>query len=211
MESCIWLRVKYGGKTGNYFLTLLLHGPGEECGKIIGRDCCGLPKKTTEKIEIRRMGNLAEAKVVRHGVLLMDVKVYLDGTYNTSLAAEKIGDHKAGDTFASTNLFHKVDLSPTKTGVEFCNGRLMYTEYQNTCQGFEKGKLEIRMNSSPDDPYGELEVVRPLGGAWYQYGQCVRVDAGLLAEIDTEKTMPYLMTGLYDRSMMGEGGTYMDI
>lgn len=211
MESCIWFRVKYKEKTGNYFLALLLHGPGEECGKIIGRDCCGLPKKTTEKIEIRRMGRFVTAKVVRHGVTLMDVKAELDGAYNDSQAALCIGDHKPGDTFCSTNLFHKVDLNPTQTGVEFRNARLMYTEYQNTCQVFEKGKLEIRMTSSPDDPYGELKVVRPLGAAWYRYGDAIRVDAGLLTEVDTQKTMPYLMTGLYDRSMMGDGGTCMDI
>lgn len=211
MESCIWFRVKYREKAGNYFLSLLLHGPGEECGKIIGRDCCGLPKKTTEKIEIRRMGNTAIAKVVRHGVTLIDVKVELDGAYNVPEAALRIGDHKEGDIFNSINLFHKVDLNPTKTGVEFKNARLMYTEYQNTCQVFEKGKLEIKMTSSEDDPYGELEVVKPLGAAWYRYGDCIRMDAGLLTEVDTKKTMPYLMTGLYDRSMMGDGGTYMNI
>lgn len=211
MESCIWFRVRYGEKTGNYFLCLLLHGPGEECGKIIGRDCCGLPKKTTEKIEIRRMGSYATAKVVRHGVTLMDVRAELDGAYNDESAAIRIGDHKAGETFNSINLFHKVDLNPAKTGVEFQNARLMYTEYKNTCQAFEKGKLEITMNSSPDDPYGELKVVKPLGAAWYKYGDCIRVDAGLLTPVDTKKVMPYLMTGLYDRSMMGDGGTCLDI
>lgn len=211
MESCIWFRVKYKEKIGNYFLSLLLHGPGEECGKIIGRDCCGLPKKTTEKIEIRRMGSTATAKVVRHGVTLIDVKVELDGSYNVPEAALRIGDHKEGDSFSSINLFHKVDLNPTKTGVEFKNARLMYTQYQNTCQVFEKGKLDIKMTSSVDDPYGELEVVKPLGAAWYRYGDCIRTDAGLLTEVDTKKTMPYLMTGLYDRSMMGDGGTYMNI
>ena len=211
MESCIWFRVKYKENTGNYFLSLLLHGPGEECGKIIGRDCCGLPKKTTDRIEIRRMGSTAWASVVRHGVTLMEVKADLDGAYNEKEAALRIGDHRAGDTFNSTNLFHKVDLNPVKDGVEFRNARLMYTEYRNTCQSFEKGKLEIRMASSPDDPYGELEVVRPLGAAWYKYGDCIRIDAGLLAEVDTQKTMPYLMTGLYDRSMMGDGGTCLAI
>lgn len=211
MESCVWFRVKYKETTGNYFLSLFLHGPGEECGKIIGRDCCGLPKKTTELIEIRRMGKTAIARVVRHGVTLMDVRAELDGEYNSPEAVVRIGDHKAGEVFNSINLFHKVDLNPTKTGVEFRNARLMYTEYQNTCQNFEKGKLEIRMNSSPDDPYGELEVVKPLGAAWYKYGEIVRVDAGLVTEVDTKKTMSYLMTGLYDRSMMGDGGTYMNI
>lgn len=211
MESCIWFRVKYGDQTGNYFLCLLLHGPGEECGKIIGRDCCGLPKKTTELIEVRRMGKTATAKVVRHGVTLMDVKIELDGEYNDPTASERIGDHQKGETFSSVNLFHKIDLNPTKDGVEFKNARLMYTQYQNTCEEFVKGKLEIKVASSPDDPYGELEVVKPLGGAWYHYGDVVRVDAGLIAEVDTRKTMPYLMTGLYDRSMMGDGGTYLNI
>ncbi len=82
MESCIWFPVTYEETRGNYFLNLMLHGPGEECGKIIGKEYCGLPKKTAERIEIRRIGDRAFAKVVRYGVTLLDVQVTLDGAYN---------------------------------------------------------------------------------------------------------------------------------
>lgn len=212
MESCIWFPVRYQDSIrGNYFLSLMLQGPGEECGKIVGRDCCGLPKKSTELIEVRRTGNIATAKVVRHGVTLMDVKATLDGAYNDPSAEMMLGAHQAGDIFTSKNLFHKVDLEPTKTGVTFMNARLMYTDYQNTCEHWDKGSLEIKMTSSPDDPYGELEVLRPLGAVWYKYGDCIRTDAGLLAQLDTDAVMPYLMTGLYDRSMMGEKSIFLNL
>jgi hypothetical protein len=38
-------------------------------------------------------------------------------------------------------------------------------------------------------------------------GECARVDVGFLAQLDADSVMPYLMTALYDRSMMGEQST----
>lgn len=212
MESAIWIPVTYQDKAkGNYFLALTLHGAGEECGKIVGRDCQGLPKKTADLIDVRLFGGIARARVIRHGVELMNVKVTLDGSYNDLRCNSFIGTHREGDRIDSYNIFHKVDLTPTPRGVDFGNARLMYTKYENICKDFIQGKLEIKMCSSPDDPYGELEVVKPLGAAWYRYTECARVDAGLLCALNTEEVMPYLMSGLYDRSMLGDKGTYLCI
>ncbi|MBO1306107.1 acetoacetate decarboxylase family protein [Enterococcus sp. 669A] len=212
MESVVYTVAQHGDIVGGYSLNLMLHGPGAEQGVIVGRDCCGIPKKYADEMELRRMGDQCTAKIVRHGVTLMEIDLNLTGEYNAPVAAGMIGDPEPGDVGTTCSFFHKYNLTQTEKGnCEFSDLKMVTLDMANTTQTWDKGELSIKVASSPDDPYGELEVVQPLGAAWFKNSDCLMKKTTEICELDVDATMPYLMTGRYDRSMMGHKGTYLNI
>lgn len=213
MESVVYTVVKHGDIVGGYSLNLMLHGPGAEQGLLIGRECCGIPKKYADHMELRRMENQCTAKLVRHGVTLMDIEVDLSaGDYDAVAAGAMIGDPQPGEVGKTCSIFHQYDVTQTTEGNSvFSNVEMVTLDMENTNVSWEKGKLKIRMTSSPDDPYGELEVIQPLGAAWFKNSDCKMLRTNPIAKLDAEITMPYLMMGRYDRSMMGYAGTYLNV
>lgn len=213
MESVVYTLAKHGDIVGGYSLNLMLHGPGAEQGTIIGREACGIPKKFADQMELRRMENYCTAKLVRHGVTLMEMEVDLtDNDYDAAAGAAMIGDPQPGDVGKTCSFFHQYNLTQTPEGnCEFSNAKLVTLEMENTNVTWDKGKLNIKMTSSPDDPYGELEVIQPLGAAWFKNSDCKMLRTTPILDLDTELVMPYLMTGRYDRSTMGYVGTYLNV
>lgn len=212
MESVIYTVAQHKDIVGGYSLNLMLHGPGAEQGVIVGRDCCGIPKKYADFMELRRMGEQCSAKIIRHGVTLLEIDLDLTGDYNAPVAGAMIGDPAPGDVGETCSFFHKYNLTQTAEGnCVFSDVKLVTLDMANTTQMWEKGSLAIKMTSSPDDPYGELEVVQPLGAAWFKSSDCLMLRTNEITDLDAEATMPYLMTGRYDRSMMGHKGTHLNI
>ncbi len=209
LESVISTPCKYKNDVGRYAYGLLLHGHGTEGGTILGSNCCGIPKKRADFMELNRIGDLVTAKVVRHGVTLLECNIKL-GEYNVQEASDFLRTPVPGSVNEGINFYHKFNMTQTGNGnCIFSDVNLVKLVSKSKSLSWEPGFLDIKVNSSPDDPYGEFEVVKPLGAAFFENEYIEMSKLIKLAELDTEETMPYLMTGRYDRSMMGKKSTYL--
>ncbi|MFD1471708.1 acetoacetate decarboxylase family protein [Companilactobacillus mishanensis] len=205
MEAVLYVLANYDDKMiGAYPFNLMLHGPGAEEGVIAGREGAGIPKKLADKFEIRRNDNSATAIVERHGTRLMELS-WEKGDYNEPDLAHQVFDAQSvlNSQAETSSFFYTWDMDQVEDGSNvFSNVKLVATQSTTVTDSFEPGKLSIKLNSSDDDPFGELKVLKPLGAAWYHVDTSVMHNTLKLADVDAKKTMPYLLTGRYDRSMM---------
>ena len=209
MESFIGTPCKYKDDTGGYAYNLMLYGHGAEGGAIIGTNFCGIPKKIADSMEINRVGDQVSAKVVRHGTTLIDCSIKL-GRYNAAAAETFLGNPQPGSINPSNSFFHTFNTRHTENGnCVFTDASLVKLEYCSKSVSWEPGELTIKMNSSPDDPFGELAVLQPIGGAFFENEYIEMTRTVELEKLIAEDVMPYLMTGRYDRSMMGHPSTYL--
>ena len=89
-EAMLGVYVKHGDRIGLYPVSFLLSGPGAEMATLPGREKYGLPKKMCEREEdicITKEEGRVRAIARRHGIILADVSVKLDGEYNNPVAA----------------------------------------------------------------------------------------------------------------------------
>lgn len=209
MESCIATPCKYRDDIAPYAYNLMLSGHGAESGTIVGSNCCGIPKKTADLIEVNRIDDVVTAKIVRHGTTLVDCTVKL-GRYNTSLASTYLGDPAPGSTNQGASFFHTFNMIQTEGGNSvFSDVNLVKLVTKAKTLSWEPGELTMTTASSGDDPFGELAVMQPMGAAFYENEYIEMTKTVKLAELDPDATMPYLMSGRYDRSMMGHMSTYL--
>ena len=209
IESLICTPCKYKNDVGGYSYNLMLFGHGAESGTIVGSNCCGIPKKTADGMEVNRIGDCVTAKILRHGVTLVDLEIKL-GHYNSSLASAYLGDPAPGSVNTGCNFFHTFNMIQTENGNSvFSDVFLVKLVTQAKCLNWEPGELNITMRSSADDPFGELAVIQPIGGAFFENEYIEMTKTVKLAELNADETMPYLMSGRYDRSMMGCPSTYL--
>jgi acetoacetate decarboxylase len=205
MESSVGIPAKYGDISGAYSLSLMLTGPGAQCGLIVGDQGCGIPKKIADEIEVRRQANRVYAKVVRHGTILLELEADLDGEV-------VLGDvNQMNGRYGS--FYHKYDMIQTEQGnTVFSNLRLV-SEYVSIAQkSSQSGRLlSLKVQSTPDDPYGELAMVEPVSAQWIEWPVVIMEHAKVLAQLDVDEVMPYLMSGRFDRSMMGYKSTYFNV
>lgn len=209
MESCIATPCRYKDDAGPYAYNLMLSGHGAESGTIVGSNCCGIPKKRADRIEVNRIDDIVTAQIVRHGTVLLDCEIKL-GKYNTSMASNYLGDPAPGSTNPGTTFFHTFHMAQTDQGNSvFSDVHLVKLLTKARCLSWEPGTLSIRTRSSGDDPFGELAVMQPMGGAYYENEYIEMSKTVRLEALDAAATMPYLMSGRYDRSMMGHPSTYL--
>ncbi|BAN73672.1 MULTISPECIES: acetoacetate decarboxylase family protein [Lacticaseibacillus] len=204
LEQTLFALVSYQDKmVGSYPLTLLLHGPGAESGLVAGREGAGIPKKLADRIELRRNDNQATASVDRHGKTLLTVD-WEAGDVNDPSILKTFGSQFALNKPSEMNsFFFTYDLNQDDHGANhFTNVELVATQMQSLADRVEPGKLKIKVDSTEDDPFGELPVLKPLGAMWYHFATSTMVKTLHLEKVDAEKTAPYLITGRYDRSMM---------
>ena len=199
------VRLKRNGPVYSYFLEFIVHGPGAFNSLTQGREIFGTPKKVADSIDMWRIGNKAAAKVVRNGVTLIDVEMDIDGAYNTPAGAMLLGQPGATKS-TGTNLFYRYFLERTEDGgVKFLDGQLASNQKETDIASYEAGKLRIKMQSSLNDPLGELEVVQPLGAAFFKYSETRIIRCGKLMDVENiDEIVPYLLTTRYDRGNMGD-------
>lgn len=193
---------------GAYPLTLLLHGPGAESGVIAGREGAGIPKKLADSIDLRRMDNHATASVARHGQTLMNVSWDAGELNDPSIMQQFAGTLALGKEAEMNSFFYRYDINQHDDGTNhFSNVQLVATQLRSLADQVEPGSLSIEMNSTPDDPFGELKVLKPLGAAWFHFDTSVMFNTLTLDTVDTDATMPKLLTGRYDRSFFNPKST----
>lgn len=209
LEQSIFALVSYKDKMmGAYPITLLLHGPGAESGVIAGREGAGIPKKLADSIDLRRNDDTATATVVRHGTTLMNVSWEKGELNDPSIMKQFAGQLALGKEAEMNSFFYKYDIDQHDDGTNhFNNVQLVATQLRSLADQVEPGKLTIEMNSTPDDPFGELKVLKPLGAAWFHFDTSVMFNTLKLETVDTVATMPKLLTGRYDRSFFNPKDT----
>lgn len=203
LEQTLYALVSYDGKMmGAYPFELLLHGPGAETGLVAGREGACIPKKLADDITLRRTGDHAEASVIRHGKELLHVE-FDKGAINEPSFMEQFASMLPLNQEVQTNsFFFNYNLKQDKAGANhFENVELVATQMKSYTDQLEAGKLSITLDSTEDDPLGELPVLKPLGAAWYHFNTSTMFNTLHLTPVDAAATAPYLITGRYDRGI----------
>ena len=207
-ELCIAVLAKYGDAVGPYAVTLMLHGPGAECGQICGAELAPIPKKLADDIVIDRFGDKVSAHVVRHGERIFEIGIDLSQPYNDEqMGNGLLGDgSNVGKTVEGMQMYHRHALYQTEDGrteadhVQFCG----MTVSTKTSQ-FEKGRItKLEFRSTPDDPYEEITAESLIGADWAITEKCIMQSGTVLGDLDPKETLPYLLACFYDSALFGK-------
>lgn len=208
MEGGIGVMAKYGGVSGIYFFNLQLSGPGALMGAFTGREGSGLPKKLCERIVVERTDEFAHCFMERNGVRLVDVELEI-GQYNNpafSVEQENCQTIPGGLLTEGGCLLHRYALD-AEGELGFKDLRIMAYDSPTRYYSWEPASATMKLNSSIDDPYGEIPLLTILGAGWAKCDNFVRKQT-VLYHYPQEKiheTMQYLFTGRYDRSLLCKG------
>ncbi|MCI1986141.1 MAG: acetoacetate decarboxylase family protein [Lactobacillus sp.] len=209
LEQTLYALVSYKDKMmGAYPFELLLSGPGAEAGLVAGREGAGIPKKLADDIQLRRTGNQAHAEVVRHGKTLLSLD-WEAGEINDPSFMEQFAAMLPLNQEVQTNsFFFNYDLQQDDAGANhFTNVELVATQMKSFTDSLEPGKLSLKLDSTEDDPLGELPVLKPLGAAWYHFKTSTMFKTLNLEAAAADATAPYLITGRFDRGVFDPAAT----
>ncbi|SPC39592.1 acetoacetate decarboxylase family protein [Latilactobacillus fuchuensis] len=213
LEQTLYALVSYQDKMmGAYPFELLLHGPGAEAAMVAGREGAGIPKKLADKIELTRMGDTAHAAVRRHGQELLAVDWAAGDINDLSFLPQFAQMMPLNKPVENTSFFFDYDVEQAEDGSNhFANVQLVATQMTSVTSSLEPGKLTLKLNSTEDDPLGELKVLKPLGAGWYHFDTSVMHQTVKLADVDADAIAPYLITGRYDQGILKPQATSYQI
>ncbi len=201
-EAMLGVYVKFGAQTGLYPVSFLLSGPGAEMATLPGREKFGLPKKMCEQeddIQIIREDGSARATARRHGVVLADVSIKLDGEYNNPGAAACYAGASDGGKSGGTSFYMHPFIEPDENGIPSFSKVNVYSNVaEYTYRIWTPGKVTVRLKSSGDDPWGQLPVLENMGGA-YSENDIEMKELVKIGEADPSLAVPKLLTARYDR------------
>jgi len=203
LEGGIGVLAKYGDTTGVYFFNLQLSGPGALMGAFTGREGSGLPKKLCERIVVERNGDYGRCYMERKGVRLIDVELEI-GKYNIPellLGNEECEKFPDGKIAGGGCLLHKYRMDDGFKDME-----ILYYDSPTRYYTWEPASAVVKLNSSIDDPYGEIPLHTVIGAAWSKCDNFVQ-GMSVLYRYPQDKTteaMQYLFTGRYDQSLLGK-------
>lgn len=204
-ESIIKIPCLYGDLPGIYMPALILGGPGQEMAMHLGRGFSGMSKKCGAQFNMRRNGDRVYVDVSRRGSKLIEASLKI-GEFNTPAAAEVFGAPKAGDTLPSNFFLYTFDRIHNDDGsLDMSHGRLLNTSLVTNYHSYEPATAELKLLSGIDDPWGEFPVKSVLGAGVY-VDDFLPVGNQKLQDVNAMEVLPYLLTGLFDRSVFGEVG-----
>ena len=211
VEFCIGTVASYKGQIGIYPLSLMLAGHGAEMAVKVGTNCVGFPKKIADNMEFTLNGDDIYCKLERHGVTLFEATVKLDGEYNLATAGNFLAIPNVGDVVPGGYYIHHLNYIQTEQGnVEFLNIDLCMLFTEHKVRRYTPGKLvDVKVASSPDDAFGELKVLAPMGAAYFETDGITMKGTKVLEALDPEAAAPYLMTSRFDRGMFGDSIQYI--
>ena len=201
-EAMLGVYVKLGEQIGLYPISFLLSGPGAEMATLPGREKYGLPKKMCEcedDIRIIREDGRVRATATRHGVTLADVSVKLDGAYNNPGAAACYQGAEDGGKSGGMSFYMHPLMEPDAEGVPtFAKVNVYSNVAEYSYRVWTPGKVTVRLQSSADDPWGQLPVLENMGGA-YSENDLEMKALVKVAEADPKLAIPKLLTSRFDR------------
>ena len=203
MEGGIGILARYGKLTGVYFLGLQLSGPGAMTGAFLGREASGLPKKLCEKIIVDRKGDEGHCYVERSGVRLIDVKLKI-GTYNEE-GFYQPQEGCSAEQPVETNggcFLHKFNVA----NIAASGLKMVYYSGPTRFRSWEKATANVKLNSSHDDRWGALPILKVLGAGWMVSDNWVtRLDEIYnYPETEIIPAVQTLFPGRWDRSLLGK-------
>ncbi len=186
-ESDLFLRSQFKGEFGNYHLAMHVD---DDRAMIGGREICGFPKKMA-KIKLERKDNNVEAWSERLGTRNIEIHTKLTGKFNSSETSDILKEFKIlpSRKRGAVSYNFKFFPSPDKTGFDY-PPRLVRQETMIRPQSIEMGEVEITLNSSVHDPWGELEIVNVLGALYLKTNNTM-LPGEVVAEVDPEDFLPY--------------------
>ena len=201
-EAMLGVYVKLGEQIGLYPISFLLSGPGAEMATLPGREKYGLPKKMCEHeddIRIIREDGRVRATATRHGVTLADVSVKLDGAYNNQAATACYQGAEDGGKSEGMSFYMHPLMEPDAEGLPtFARVNVYSNVAEYSYRIWTPGKVTVRLQSSTDDPWGQLPVLENMGGA-YSENDLEMKALVKVAEADPKQAIPKLLTSRFDR------------
>ena len=190
-----------------YPVSLLLGGPGSEMAMHAGRDNGSMAKKNGAEFVMRRNGDDITVQVARRGALIVDAALKV-GRYNTPLTDLLYQAPAAGKKTYGGGFYFHYDRLPDEEGVpRFVNGALTTNFCEYNYHAWEPAFVDLKLYSSPDDPWGELPINTIVGGA-YSKNDLIVHKSNKLVDLDANDIVPYVLSAYYDRTMVsGSFGT----
>ncbi len=207
LESALMIRCKYDKIPGNYYLAMHVD---DDRALIGGREVCGFPKKMA-KLQLKKVGNKIEVISERLGTINLQAKVEIGKSFaSVAELLPKINDPEFRKTQNDPEFLKKVvDVkylpskkrgsiaynfkyfpAPTRDSFDY-NPRLVRQETKANIKSFSVGKiLDIKLGSSSHDPWGEIEIVKPLG-ALFNISDNIMLPGNVVAEVDPQEFLPY--------------------
>ncbi|WKY47826.1 acetoacetate decarboxylase family protein [Eubacteriaceae bacterium ES3] len=198
MEFALGVPAVHGETVGLYAFSLLLEGPGAFDGTTLGREFDGIPKKYADEISFKKEGNTVVGKVVRKGVTLIDLKLELGAYDDPSVGAFFAPE---GATYPSNSFFITYNTIQTEAGhCEFSDGKINNLIMETKNNEWKPASLEIKVSSSNDDPFAELPVLAPLGGAYMKHDEVIMQAFKTIEEVDALEIAQYQFASRHDQS-----------
>lgn len=208
MEGGLSLLCRYGDIVGAYFLNLQLSGPGAQMGLCSGREKAGLPKKICERITVERNGDWAGAVIERKGRRIFSVEVEMGGYNDPVMEVMRKGYGPGYRERGACLLFQYENGQAENNRSTFENMRLVHYDSVTDFQTWEPASVRsLQMEPSLDDPWAELQVVKPLGAGYSINSNWIAGISPLARFVGEEggSLISYLFTGRWDRSTLVNG------
>lgn len=202
-EVNLMIRCKYKDRPGYHSVSMMVEGPGAEMGAYLGRERSNMPKKFPEAFTVERTGNTGSSVVTRGGVELFNLKADINGQYNNpEVASAFFAGHEAGNRVFNNHFFFRYE-----TGIE--NGKPCYTggymqevDIHLDMKKWEPATIDVVLGETADDPWAEIEVLEPIGGAYmlldlYTNGRTV------LGPVDTQEGIRRVIKHRFDARTYG--------
>jgi acetoacetate decarboxylase len=189
-EAAVFLSCEYEGIEGGYCLSMPVT---DDMALAAGREVFGYPKKIAN-IHYHKEKRDVEGWSERHGTRYFEVKSKLNGRPNSpefiQLVAERTGGTPGAGT-AITIVCYNYKHFPSPDGNYFdYKPRLIREEVIFRPNELKLGSAELKLKSSENDPWGELEVEKILG-ALYLKGNNSMLKGYVVAELEPEKFVPF--------------------
>jgi acetoacetate decarboxylase len=185
IESALFITAEFDGEEGGYCLAM---HTTNDMALVSGREIIGFPKKMGN-IYLNRNKGEVEGWSERHGTRLLDAKVILNNKLNAEDALELFLEIMTTNPVIVTYNY-KHFPGPIFEGFDYLP-RLIRAEIVFKPTQMKLGQVEmIKLGSSNNDPWGEIEVVRVLG-AVYLKGTNSVLPGEVVAKVDPEEFAPF--------------------
>lgn len=187
LEGALMVRCEFDGVMGNYYLAMPVT---DDRAMIGGREIFGFPKKIAN-VYLERNDKDVYAFSERLGTKNIEIKAKLTGKFNdpeTPKIIKELG-LLPGRKKNTINYNFKYFPAPNKEGFDY-NPWLVRQETSVKAKSMEMGEVEIVLNSTPHDPWGEIEVVKVLGGLYLKTNNTM-LPGQKVAEVDPDEFLPY--------------------